>query len=749
MPELMTRVFCRAPGRAIRTLPILYGLAAITPPLWAQTGDSSLVLEEILVTAQKRPQNLMDVGISVAVAGAQQLRERRITAVTDISLFTPNASVKEFIPGLMPIITIRGVGLNDFNAANNPATGVYIDEVSLSSLALLSSDFFDLERMEVLKGPQGTLYGRNSTAGALNIVTAKPDMDEFGARLSAGAANYDTLELEGMLNTPVSDNAALRVAVKGIDQGEGYWDNEANGKNFGQREVLIGRGQLRWRALDNTEILLKLEKQRNRSELGSAEFFGALPGPDSSDCPGQPECTNFLGYSDTNGDPWRGAWSVDPEYNLDQLIASARVDVDFQFGTLTSVTGYIDFERDYQSDVDASPDPILDFIDSDEVEQFSQEFRLAGQYDDIIWLVGAFYSKDEVTTIYEGELQALLNTSSFTIADLESTSQAVFANVEWPLSDTLTLNAGLRATDEERANVSFTSDLVSEPPASFLTFAPFGSPPVVLASTDDSIDDSSIDWKLGLNWSPEDSLLVFLSASKGTKSGGFFTGVATSQEQLTPYDKETLTAYELGIKHRAGDISYESSLFYYDYEDVQTYISDNTGAVPVDRLGNVDGATVYGLDLLANWTPSMLPGLALTAGLGLLDTELESFEASFGTVPKGNELPDAPELSGNLELRYAFDLTESLSALFALDGRYQRETFHDALNNPLLGSESYWVINGRVMLYLSDHWEFSAWGRNLADEEYVMQGVDQLSVGNGFRVYGARRTYGATVTRLF
>ena len=177
--------------------------------------------DEIVVTAQKREQRLSDVPITISVADADAIKERRIEAVTDLVVFTPNVSVKENIPGLVPVITIRGVGLNDFSATNNPSAGVYVDEVSLSSLALMNFDFFDLERMEVLKGPQGTLYGRNSTAGALSIVTAKPDFNGFSGRVAGSIGNYQAKDIEAWLNLPASDTLAFRVAAKGIFQDKG------------------------------------------------------------------------------------------------------------------------------------------------------------------------------------------------------------------------------------------------------------------------------------------------------------------------------------------------------------------------------------------------------------------------------------------------------------------------------------------------------------------------------------------------
>jgi len=708
-------------------------------------------LEEVVVTAQKREQSLLSVGLAVSVADEQEIRDRRITAVTDVSLFTPNAAVKEFFPGLMPIITVRAVGLNDFNAANNPSTGVYVDEVPLSSLALLSSDFFDLAQMEVLKGPQGTVYGRNATGGALNVMTARPEFDATTGRLSGGVGNYESAELEGMLNVPVSDTLALRFAGKLIRQDEGFWDNRANGRDVGERDVMMGRAWAGWRPSELTEVALKLELQRADSELGQPEFFGLLPTPAASDCPGRPGCSNLLGYTDTDGDPFRGDWSVDPAYEMDQTNVALVIDHELAFASFRAVTGYIDFDRSYGTDVDASPARITDFYNVDEVEQFSQEFRLDGGSADLTWQLGLFYSRDEILTTYAGELQDIVNTTTFSSAEIEATTLSAFANGEYALTDSLTLVAGLRVSEEEKSNVGFTRDLVSRPPQSFLSFAPFGAPPVTLAAVDDEISDTSVDWRLGLNWQFSDDAMLFLSAAQGTKSGGFFTGVAVQPAQLQPYDPEELLAYEIGVKGQLVDagLRYEASLFYYDYSDVQSYIRDNSGALPVQRLGNVPGAEITGADFQLGWFPAALDGFSATIGGGLLDTRIEAFAGPEGLVPSGNELPDAPEVSLSVDLRYRVPLSASQSLELAIDSRYQASVFRDALNDPLLTSDSFTVTNARATWYVGDSLEFALWGRNITDEEYVTQGVNQLSFGNGFRVYGPPRTFGLSATKFF
>ncbi len=708
-------------------------------------------IEEVIVTAQKREQSVMDLGLSVSVVGENEIRDRRITSVTDIPLFTPNATIKEFIPGLMPIITIRGVGLNDFNAANSPTTGVFIDEVPLSSLALLSSDYFDLARMEVAKGPQGTVYGRNATAGALNVVSANPNFEGNEGRIQVGVGDYELAEIEGMFNTALSDSIALRMSGKALTQGEGFWDNRATGDEVGEREVFMGRVKVLWTPSDTTDVILRLEGNRTRSELGSPEFFGAFPTGDGASCPGSPSCSNPLGYSDPDGDPFTGDWSVDPDYDMDQIITSVRVDHDTAIGTFTSLTGYVDFDRTYGSDIDASPAQIVDFNNMDEVEQFSQEFRLTGGEEALTWQLGAFYSQDEIFTTYAGDLQALLNTTTYTANDIEATTYAFFVNGEYALNQSLILIGGVRVSDEEKSVEGANLDLVSLPPASFLTQVPFGTPPITLAAVDDSVSDTSTDWRVGLNWTPSDETLLYVSASQGTKSGGFFTGVATQPEQLQPYDPETLTAYEIGAKGSlgSGDLRYEAAAFIYDYEDVQSYIRDNSGAIPTQRLGNIPSADIQGAELSLTWLPQSIEGLSTMFTAAYLDTELGSFEGPDGTVPSGNSLPNAPETSFSIDVRYRFMFTDSWEAEVALDARYQDDVWLDALNDPLLTSDSFTVTNARLSLYLGDDLDISLWGKNVTDEEYVLQGFNQLAFGNGYRAYGPPRTWGVSLSKQF
>ena len=727
------------------------GIAAMltASPALAQDKEPATRSDVIIITAQKRAEDIVDVGATVNAMGSEALEARRIGQVSDFVSELANVDVKENSPGVLPVITIRGIGLNDFSATNNPAAGVYVDEVYLSSLALLNADFFDLERVEALRGPQGTLYGRNSTAGAINIISARPSLSGFSGRVAAGYGNYSAADLEGMVNMPLSDNFAVRFSGKYIDQGEGFFFDKSDNDDVGKRNVLLGRAQALWRPTDSFEALLKIEGQKVRSEVGGGEFFGALPNGTAA-CPGSPQCTDFLGYTDPDNDPFRGDWSVDPSYDIDQMSATLRLEADLGDMTLTSISGYIDFDRAWGADTDAGPFRETDYIETDDIQQFSQEVRLAGgEEKGLSWILGAFYSHDDVVGRYDGNLQDLFNTTLLTTWDQTTESAAAFGNVEYAVSDTLSVVGGLRYTWEEKQYSGRDVDLVSLAPGSGLTLAPFGTPPITIASADGTLDDKNWSWKVGVNWTPVDDALVYASISRGVKSGGFFSGVATNSGQLDPYQPESLIAYEVGAKQRTDSFDLGGSLFYYDYQDVQTFIRDESGGLPIQRLDNVDEATIYGADLTAAWYPEMIDGLTLTGALGLLNTELGSFVSSGGVVPAGNQLPDAPEVSGTLGASYEMDVADALTLRLQGEGRYAAEMFKDSLNDPLIATDSYWTFNARAILEHRDGWAFSVWGRNITDERYVTQGVNQLPLGYGVRVYGVPRTYGVSLSQEF
>jgi iron complex outermembrane receptor protein len=724
-------------------------------PAFAQETDS----DEIIVTAQKREQNVLDVGIAVQSLSQETLSEQRIEQLRDLNAALPNVSIKEQIPGAIPVISIRGVGLDDFSSTNNPAAGIYVDEVPLSSLALMSFDFYDLQRVEVVRGPQGTLYGRNTTAGAINVLTARP-ADHFEARIAGGYGNYERAELEGMLNLPLGADAAFRVAGRFVDQGEGFWDSRLGpDENVGEQNVWQARAQLAFGLGEAWDVNLKVEGLRQRSEMGYGEHFGTVNfftgSPPNFTCDpvlaghiDPTQCTDFFGYTDTDGDPFTGDWNSPHQYDIDQTGATARVEGDLGGVTLTSITGYIDFERDFYIDSDASPFRQFEFNQLDWVEQFTQEMRLSGETGRADWIVGAFYSHDDIKLRTPSFLDDLFATEALITADQESSSIAAYAHAEWALTDRLDLVTGVRYTEEEKDYVGGTLD--QNPFGVSLLINPFCPGPALpcqLSFADTSIEDEFVSWRVGLDWRVNDETLVYGSISRGQKSGGFFTGITLADAQLVPYLPEELTAYEVGMKWQRPGLRGEVSAFYYDYSDLQTFVRVDLGPVSVQALRNVPEAEITGVEGSLSWEP--IDGLTLQAGAGWLETELGAFETTAGPIAAGNEIPNAPGFSFNARAIYEWNVGSSLVARAQVGADYADGAFKDAINDPIIASDEYWLLDARLGVgSLNGDWEVALWGANLTDEQYVVQGLNS-GLGAGNRTYNAPRTYGVSVSRRF
>jgi iron complex outermembrane receptor protein len=737
------------------------GLASI----WAApaiAADAPAGEAELVVTAQKTTERLIDVPLNVSALSGEQMKSAHVDTPNDLASQIPNVDIKDNIPGAQSIITVRGVGLNDFSSTNNSSVGVYVDDVFLASFAEMDFNFYDLERVEVLKGPQGTLYGRNSTAGAINVISARPKVSGTFGELTAGYGNFSTFTADGFVNIAASDNFALRLSGKTTQQREGYWFSRVLNDDMGEQNVWLGRAQALWTPGPNTTINLKLEGERNRSEIGVGKFFGAVPiAGYTGTCPNfaaPANCTDMFGYTDTTTDVFEGDWNHRAPYNVDQWNATLHVDHDFGWAKLASVTAYIDFKRGFYIDADASPLTQAEFDQNDKVRQFSQETRLSGEHGKLQWVAGGYYSWDRVWTFTPGFLTDLFVTNVLIQSDQTTKTWAGFGQVKYALTDKLSLTGGLRYTDERRHYVGGTRDL-NPFGFSFLCFVagacafPPNPGQYQLSSQDATTTDRSWSWRGAVDYKPTDDTLIYASISRGTKSGGFFNGVSTTSFALAPFRPEQLTAYEIGVKAQNADRSvlFGASGFYYDYKDLQTQTFTNVGAVSLIKLGNVDEATIYGLDADVTWRP--VEGLSLRGGLGLLHSELGAFQtvgpSGPFTVPKGNKLPNAPGLSFNGSARYEHALGQALKGAVQFDAHYSGHVFKESLNTPYLAADSYWLLNaGAEVSAADDRWTLAVWAKNLTDEKYVAQATNN-GIGMGYRIFNAPRTYGVTLTARF
>lgn len=755
------------PQRNTAALSRVLAAGALTTLLpLASLAQEGPVIEEVMVTAQKREESILDVGMSVSAFAGEDLAATGIAKPSELNGFVPSLNVKENIPGASPIFTLRGVGLNNFAANNNPTVGVYIDEVFLTSTAMMTFSLYDVARVEVLKGPQGTLYGRNTTAGAIGFFTNRPEQ-EFGANVSATYGNYDRFEVEGSLNVPLSDTAGLRFSGLAIEQGEGFWEDR-QGRSLGDQSVKSGRVQLAFEPSSTVTANLKVEYTDVDSEAGQFEMFGtqdpanpfALCGPVANDSRDNSQCSDFFGNQNDDGDLFKGDWDPDP-FVMEQSNVTFSLKADIGAMQLDSITGYQSMERTLGTDVDGTLLRQADFLLEDEVDQYSQELRLSGSSGDSMdWILGLFYSRDDVASIVDGDfsdLVALFSGAAVTderlrnLIDQRTTAWAAFAHTQWQLSDQFSLTAAARFTDEEKEFTATATDLsllAGTGGGFFGVGDPNCAPGQVACNSIDRIDDTNVSWRVGLDFEPSAGLLTYLSISKGYKSGGINGGFVSQSAVLAPFEPEELLAYELGAKADLlnGSMRASGSVFYYDYSDVQTQVHVDVGALSVIRLGNVPEAEVLGAELELQWLPT--DRLDLAVGVSILDTELGAFSSPVGPVPAGNKLPNAPDFSFVSDARYEIPVGEYSLALQG-NARYSDAVFRDSLNLHLVESQEQWVLNASVELSApAAKWSVALWGRNLSDEQVLQSGANN-GIGNGFTLTQQPRTFGATFKYSF
>ncbi len=780
--------------------------AALTVPnatVQAQT------LEEVLVTAQKRTQSMQDVGIAVTAFTSKQLDELGIGQPIDLAAQTPGLEIKNTVGNSNPVITIRGVGLNDYNTNNNPSAAVHVDEVYLGSNGYLGFQLFDIEQVEVLKGPQGTLFGRNTTAGSVNFFSRKPS-ESLEANIEMRYGNFNRRELKLGVGGPLTDDLGVRVAFSS-KQADGHLSAQATpaaavgytpvpgridpissfdgDDELGDIDTQAARLTFQWQPNDTVDVSLSMHGSRDKSELwvptqvndqnfvtgGTPAILGVLQGYNAS-ITGNPAVpfpplplTEFTvpGLND----PYEVYINQVPQVDGKQYGGVLKINWELPFATLTSVTGSEVLDRQQQYEL-GSPLRIYNTPFSDDLSQWTQELRLAGERGEDNWVVGAFYMEDEVdfnkvvslidvaTSALTPRLLSFLPPDTvgetyvlplIGFADIdyvqEGESWAVFGQYEWRLGDQWKLTAGARYTEEEK---TFRGGTVGRSAAA-------GYPSLVNLlysdlplAVDKSYDTDDLSGKIGLDWTPRDDVLVYLSYSKGFKSGGFDGSTILRESATEPFDAETLWSTELGFKTTLldGSLRLNGALYHYDFEDMQAEVtvvlpSGNTESV----RRNAGQARITGGELELWWRP--VAGLDLRAGLAMLDSEIREFESADPAeveLYEGNAVPDAPELTYNAMARYEWSPRDGLMLSAVLDVSHSDDAYRDLNNTEVFKADSYTLWGARVSLGAENGpWEVFLWSQNLTDEEYQVRASRPphgLSVfSNMPRTFGLGLTY--------
>ena len=752
-------------GRA-RTAGVVLGMAVL-----AADAPAAQEIEEIIVTATKRERNLQDVAIAIDAFSREDLQDLGWTDVTQVANLSPNLDIKYAWGNSMPIYTLRGVGMNSFQASDTPSVGLFIDEVFQTSLAFMGAQLYDMERVEVLKGPQGALFGRNTNGGAVSYISRRPAQETDGyLRIDYG--RFSRFEVEGAAGGALSDTVSGRASFMSIGQGDGWIHSRTTNEDIGEVDILAGRAQLLWEPGDDLSANLKVFASRDRSQPVYFEHIGfwqrGAPGTLCSPYlrtgrPQPTECVDVLGYSDTDGDPFAGDYThrpdtiinSDAELENDSFGTTLTIDRDFGELSLTAITNYQEYDRYQPKESDGNPGLFVDFLFASDIEAISQEVRLTSSHDGPLnWILGAVYSRDEVSEDPPriGFLDDYIGLRARAVYTQERTSIAGYGQMEWAMAERWRLSAGVRVINED---VDFVSEVAFLLPPAFAE-----EPRLVLATVpnpdfgvDGKLEDTDFTGRIAVDFTPTDDMLLYASIARGYKGGGFNGGLATNPRLYLPFDPEKVLAFEAGLKSvlANGRLRLNLATFVYDYEGVQaaTPRVDPRLGTPLNFLTNLAAADVAGIEAELRWHPT--DNLEINAGMGLLDTENNdpgaNFDGPTGDAPR--KLPNAPDLTFHVAARYEVPLGDGGRLRLFTDYAWMDDHYKEIVNNLEVESQALW--NARITYLPTDGgWSVALWGRNLTDELYRVDTLtDPLTTGWGVYVNGLPRTYGVSLNYAF
>ncbi|MDP1619264.1 TonB-dependent receptor [Phenylobacterium sp.] len=685
------------------------------------SSDASL-LEEVVVTAQRRSESLQDVPVTVTAFGAGQVEEARIRQVADVASLTPGLQFDAF-PASQPRISIRGIGSSDRGAAGDPSAAVFLDDIYLGRPAAVAFDAFDVERIEVLKGPQGTLFGRNVVGGAINVVTRRPDHTGFDAAAEATVGNYERLEGAALLNAPLADGAAALRVSGAWRTHDGYVRNTFTGGRVEDQDTRSGRVALSAEPQPGLRLLASLDGTRSR-ETGPAQHVLDLDADDP---------LSAFWTIDRDRDQTAGSY---PGYqNRDTWGARLQVEKDLPFATLIYIGAYRDLDYSAAYDFDGG-NPTTNVVDiagaNDERSDFSShELRLASPLDsDLQWVVGAyaFRSKTDRQDILDLNIAGDAGTEVYDQA-AEVASYAVFGDVTVAVSDQLSLIGGLRFTRDEK---DYWIDNL-DGSAVFRAEERF----------DVTVSDSyeALTWRAGLTWKPDADHMAYGMISRGFKSGGFQDTPSSAADAVDGFEPEFATQYEVGQKSvfLGGTVVWNNTLYVMKYDDLQTRRTLPNLAVVTDNAGK---ATIKGYETYLQWRP--FAGASLVTSYAYTDAQFDEFSPEPGVDYAGNRLSRTPEHKLVVSPSYTAELASGADLRFAVDYAYESRIFDDNSNTGPEQRDPTHMVDARIVFTEpSRHWTVSLWGKNLTDE--VTRTFQAVFLGANFGAYNTPRTYGLSL----
>ncbi|MEC8426971.1 MAG: TonB-dependent receptor [Pseudomonadota bacterium] len=748
-----------------KPLSIVIGGLLASAPVYAQ-GSDTLSLEEIVVTAQKRTENLQDVPASIEALAGEELANAGISDLKSFGQRTPGV-VFEQKNVAIPQLAIRGIGGGKPSVADEPTAGVFVDGVYVPRIAGAVQSLANIERLEVLKGPQGTLYGRNTIAGALSIYTSKPG-EEFSGFTEVGVGNRDFLQFKGYLEGGITDSLAASVTLSDSFKG-GSREEEITGKNDDQDNQFV-RTRAVYTPSDTFEadfvvaysdmtVDANLEEPLNPDENYPFMVPPAAYAAINPALPAVITAARNAATADSNADFYSNKQSEAGKIDLETLTASMTLNWYLSDFEVTSITGYYSYESLSIGDFDGTEFDILASIDEQESTSWSQEVRFASTdggaftFDDRLeWMVGLFYFEDDAEQVYainEGSdfifnnvtllgapiLPARASSVSSYPTEIDTQSYAVFGQATYYLNEDWDLTVGLRySKDKKDYTYTAATDTVGSP----IVIAPF--------TTSDELEFSSLDPKLVLSYQLSDSSLAYLSYSKGYRSGGIQFATPSLAVAEQGFDEETVTSIELGLKSRLMNdrLQINAAVFDYEYQDMQEDDIVIEGGVPVSIIRNVGESSVRGLEVDAKFLAA--EDLMLEFSYGYLDSEYTEFVTATEDF-SGNSLGLSPEHSYRISAQYSLDLFQGWYSTVRLDYAWKDDFYYNEDNiveAPDVGLTSV----SMTTVSPDEKWQVQLLCSNCTDKEYVST-VTDLGDGHGTQATGDRVRYELNVKYNF
>ena len=671
-------------------------------------------IEEIIVTARRQEESIQTTPVAVTAFTSEVIKQKQIIDVPSIQQTTPGLVITTNHSGVG--ISLRGQVQTSADSSVDQSVGLYVDGVYVARQMGGRFDLIDIERVEVLHGPQGTLFGRNTTGGAVNITTNQPT-DDFEGSAMLGAGNFDRLEGTAIVNIPIADGIAARIVGRHMEH-SGYGENVFLKRDVGDDNYDHLRGTLKIAPGDNWSLLLSgeyIDRNNNGPMVQPTAFAPSVPASDFSD----------LSFYDSSSEQYAFE-------NIKMANGTATLSVDVGDATFKSITAYRDLKVHTLSDFDTTPSPLFFSEANGHIKQFSQEAQLFGSNGALDWMLGGFYFVEKGPEKYD-IFGGFLSYDSH----IRHESWAPYSQLTYHFNEKLRLTGGVRYTQDNR-DLTASNTLGG---GCFINVSELDDVAGCVSRKD--VSDNYLSYSASLDYQVSDELFLYARTGMAHKSGGF----NKTNSGLEPFGPEKVTDYEVGVKSDFFDrhLRINMAVFTSEYKDMQRPSTSDSTGVPIVLVQSVGEARISGAEMEVTAIP--FEGLELYGNIGLLDPEYTDFSDASGDR---SDEPFTRVSKTTWSLGATYELPVSYG-IYTLHADYGHQSSKYFFPSPLTKEPDYGVLNVRLSVELTDpRLEIALWGRNLTETEYLVENLDFIAaaqVNPGFP--GEPRTYGVSVTHYF